>query len=114
MYLGFGLCFGFEHTPQGIKHGLRYMLKKALPNVPEINSIRSKAYAIIGLTHIQSEKIKSMVCELSWSLIKQYEKYRNDDWKWFEDIIAYCNFVLPWSLIEAYKVSGEKSFLIQP
>ena len=106
-----GYALAFEHTPQGIKHGLRYMLKKALPNVPEINSIRSKAYAIIGLTHIQSEKIKSMVCELSWSLIKQDEKYRNDDWKWFEDIIAYCNFVLPWSLIEAYKVSGEKRFL---
>ncbi len=54
---------------------------------------------------------RRLVYETALSLCSQYEVYKDREWKWFEDIVAYCNYVLPWSLIEAYRAAGERRFL---
>ncbi len=114
----FGRCIwamGFAvsnvHTPQGVRQGLTYLLNNALPHVPSLNSPRSKAYSIIGLSHLESEEARKLIIETARSLCRQYEEYRDGEWKWFENIVAYCNIVLAWSLIAAYKVTEEKDFL---
>lgn len=106
-----GFAVSNEHTPQGVKHGLLYILKKAMPHTVDLESPRAKAYTIIGLAHLDSEEARNLVFELAQSLCRQYEEYRDEDWKWFENIVAYCNNVLPWSLMAAYRVIKEKKFL---
>jgi hypothetical protein len=107
--LGFGLSN--EYTPQGVKHGLSHILKNAMPHAAALNSPRAKAYSIIGLARFEGEDARRLVFETAQSLCRQYEEYRDGEWKWFEDIVAYCNNVLPWSLISAHRATGEKKFL---
>jgi hypothetical protein len=106
-----GFALSNRHTPRGVKHGLSYMLRKAMPHVAALNSPRSKAYSIIGLAHLEGEGIRRLVFDMARSLCNQYDEFRDGEWKWFENIVAYCNNVLPWSLIKAYRATGEKKFL---
>jgi len=107
------ICYALsdKNTPKGVKYGLMHLLNKAMPNIAGLNSPRSKAYSIIGLTHLEDSQAASLIHELASSLCRQYEIYSDGEWKWFENIVAYCNSVLPWSLFLAYKVTGEKKFL---
>jgi uncharacterized protein YyaL (SSP411 family) len=107
--LGFALLN--KYTPKGIKYGLTHMLKNAMPHVASLNSPRAKAYSIIGLANLEGEESRRLVFEGAQSLCRRYEEHRDGDWKWFEDIVTYCNNVLPWSLISAYRATGEKRFL---
>jgi len=77
-----GFAVSNEHTPQGVKHGLLYILKKAMPHTVDLESPRAKAYTIIGLAHLDSEEARNLVFELAQSLCRQYEEYRDEDWKW--------------------------------
>jgi len=106
-----GFALSNEHTPQGVKYGLLHILRNAMPHVAALNSPRAKAYSTIGLAHFEGEEARNLIFEISQLLCRQYEKYRDGDWKWFENIVAYCNNVLPWSLIVAYRATGEKKFL---
>jgi len=107
----FGFALSNKRTPEGVKHALSHMLKKAMPHVAALNSPRSKAYSIIGLAHLKGEDMKSLVFETAQSLCSRYYEHKDGEWKWFEDTVTYCNYILPWSLIKAYKVTGEKKFL---
>lgn len=106
-----GFTLSSEYTPKGVKYGLSHIYRKAVPNVTSLSSPRAKAYSIIGLSHLEGDDTKKLVFETARSLCRQYEEYSDGEWKWFENIVAYCNNVLPWSLISAYKTTGEKRFL---
>ncbi|MEG6613521.1 glycosyltransferase [Pseudoclostridium thermosuccinogenes] len=106
-----GFAVSNEHTPQGVKHSLLHILKNAMPHATSLNSPRAKAYSAIGLSYLEGEEARNLVFDLSRSLCRHYEESRDGEWKWFEDIVAYCNSVIPWSLIAAYQVTGEKKFL---
>jgi hypothetical protein len=106
-----GFVLSHKHTPEGIKRALTHMLQRAMPNVPALISPRAKAYSIIGLAHLEDEVAKKLVFETARTLCCQYDEYKDGKWKWFENIVAYCNNVLPWSMTVAYKVTGEREFL---
>jgi hypothetical protein len=106
-----GFALSNRHTPKGVKYGLIHMLDKAMPHVTALQSPRSKAYAIIGLAHLEGEDKKRLIFETAQSLCRQYEAHKDAEWQWFENIATYCNHVLPWSLIEAHRAVGEKRFL---
>ncbi|MDK2788371.1 MAG: hypothetical protein PWP07_1616 [Epulopiscium sp.] len=105
-----GFALSHQITPAGIKGALSYMLQKAIPHVSALHYPRSKAYSILGLAQLDNEDAKRIVSEISNSLCSQYNDYKDGEWKWFENIVAYCNYVIPWALIEAYRVTGTKSF----
>ncbi len=107
--LGFALSCG--NTPKGLKYGLSHILQRALPNAANLKSPRAKAYSIVGLACLGGEAETGIVRELAQSLCDQYDMYRDSDWKWFENIISYCNYVMPWSLVKAYRITGEEKFL---
>lgn len=114
----FGRCLwalGFalknKYTPQGVKDGLSYLVKKAIPNVDKLTAPRAMAYSIIGLSHFDGKEEKNLVRNMAQSLCRLYDKYRDNDWKWYENDVTYCNNILPWSLMLAHKVTGEKRFL---
>ena len=106
-----GFALSGRHTPGGVKEGLSHMLKKAMPHVKALAFPRAKAYSIIGLTCLEGEDIKELALELAQSLCHQYDEHKDGEWKWFENSVTYCNHVLPWSLIRAYRALGEKRFL---
>jgi len=106
-----GFALSNKHTPKGVKYGLSYMIEKAMPHVTALNYPRSKAYSIIGLAHLEDEDIRNLVFKMAQSLCNQYEEHKDGQWKWFENIVTYCNNVLPWSLIKAYRATAEKKFL---
>ncbi|HPD00887.1 MAG TPA: glycosyltransferase [Acetivibrio sp.] len=105
-----GYALSNDNTPKGVKQGLSYILKNALPNVAGLNWLRSKAYSIIGLAGLEDKDAASLVFQIAQSLCRRYDEHRDGDWKWFENVVTYCNSVLPWSLIAAYRVTGEKRF----
>ncbi|WP_416200543.1 MAG: Glycosyltransferase [Thermocaproicibacter melissae] len=114
----FGRClwalgFALSHpcTPKGVKESLSYIMQKAMPHVSALHFLRSKAYSILGLASLESDDAKRIVSETAESLCSQYDGCKDGEWKWFEDTVTYCNHVLPWSLIEAYKVTGKDKFL---
>lgn len=106
------ICFALssEHTPQGVKHALVHILNNAIPHISSLISPRAKAYSIIGLAQLEDKKTRNLAYDLARSLCAQYDEHSSGHWKWFEDIVTYCNSILPWSLILAYKVTGEKKF----
>lgn len=106
-----GFALSHECTPRGVKHGLSHILKNAVPHAAALNSPRAKAYSVIGLAHLEHKEAISLVNEIAQSLCRQYEEYRDGEWKWFENIVAYCNSVLPWSLMAAYRAAGDKKLL---
>jgi len=106
-----GFALSNEYTPLGIKNGFSFLLKKAIPHISSLYAVRAKAYSIIGLAYLDGGEVKSLIYETAQSLCRKYEENRDGDWKWFEDAVTYCNNVLPWSLISAYRVTGEKKFL---
>lgn len=106
-----GFALSSDCTPIGVKQGLNFVLKKAMPHIAALEALRAKAYSIIGLAHLEGEEIKKLIYETAQSICQSYEEYRDGEWKWFENIVAYCNNVLPWSLLAAYSVTGEKKFL---
>ena len=107
------ICYALsgEHAPQGLKQGLMHILNKAMPHAASLKSPRAKAYTIIGLTRLEDEHAGRLSYELARSLCSQYETCRDGEWKWFEDVVTYCNSILPWSLILAYRAAGEQRFL---
>jgi len=105
-----GFAISNEATPPGVRNCLSYMLKRAEPNLENVESLRGKAYSIIGLTLAGGEKEKRLATGMAVSLCNEYDACSRGDWKWFEDRLTYSNFVLPWSLLAAYRASGEKRF----
>jgi hypothetical protein len=58
--------------PENIKNTCRYILDKALKHWPKLDSPRSKAYSIVGLSYIEeTEEIISLIDTLSMSLVRQ-------------------------------------------
>jgi len=76
-----------------------------------LSYLRGKAYSAIGLSFFDGDDSKELVFSIAQSLCCQYDEHKDGEWKWFEDVVSYCNSVLPWSLLTAYKVTGEKRFL---
>ncbi|WP_265446741.1 glycosyltransferase [Acetivibrio straminisolvens] len=107
--LGFALSCDF--TPKGIRHALLEIFNKAMPHADKLTYLRGKAYSAIGLSFFDNNDSKELVYNIAQSLCRQYDEHKDGEWKWFENIVAYCNNVLPWSLLAAYKVTGEKRFL---
>ncbi|SDF66654.1 glycosyltransferase [Sporolituus thermophilus] len=91
-----------DNLPHNIKKACRYMLTKALPNIQSLKWPRAKAYALIGLGYI-AEETKGLTESLAESLADQYERCRENEWRWFEESLTYSNAVLPWAMFVAYR-----------
>ncbi|WP_058486258.1 glycoside hydrolase family protein [Defluviitalea phaphyphila] len=106
-----GFSYSNKSTPKGIKLSLSYILKKAFPNVTSLCYSRGKAYSILGLSYINSQEAKNIIFKLATDICNQYDKYKDNKWKWFENDITYSNSVLPWALFVAYRILEENRFL---
>lgn len=79
-------------------------------------NLRGAAYAMRGLHSYlqrfpQADDLKNWARTLAVKIVEQYSRHYAPDWRWFEDIIAYDNAVVPHALYLAYSLTGQKEFL---
>lgn len=107
-----GYTMLMPHAPAGVKETCRLMLKKALPRLEKLGSLRSKAYVIIGLSYIAREiNISSELDKFADTLGRQFKLYSYDGWNWFEDILAYDSAVFVQAFFRAYKIMRAPDYL---
>ena len=120
----FGRCLwaaGFTASRPGLPAGIRgaaeFLLQQTIPGCGELTYLRSKAYAILGLSHLRDFKSRGMLSKLASDLADAYGRNagksrdgHNADtgWKWFEESINYCNAVLPRAMFAAYETAVDK------
>ncbi len=77
---------------------------KTLPTVTGCDSPRTWAYALIGIHEYfrrlngdcRAEEARLFLTD---QLIRLYEQNASNEWRWFEDVLAYGNAVMPHALI---------------
>jgi len=79
---------------------------KIFNHLTTFRSIRAIAYTVLGLLYfiekypeknIQSDLLDTLL----QFLVKEYKSAKNENWKWFEEIISYDNAIIPLSLLKA-------------
>ncbi|MCF6183842.1 MAG: glycosyl transferase, partial [Bacteroidales bacterium] len=85
----------------------------ALPNFIKLNSVRSIAFTLIGISHYlkrmsSDENLIRILKILANKLVVHYETNKTDKWKWFEPLLSYDNAILPLSLFHTYEIIGDR------
>lgn len=98
-----GTVLGRSNAP-ALQNVAGWLFEQALPVVLETTSPRTWAFTIIGiheyLRRFEGDSRASQVRdELAGRLLAYYKKTRSDDWRWYEDVLAYSNAVLPQAMI---------------
>lgn len=92
----------------GFNYAVKLMIDKALPNLNNLNFLRSKAYSLLGLYYIfryeKNYDIKRYIKKLTNDIIEEFNKNSSSEWNWFEDALIYDNGILPLSLLRSYLV----------
>ena len=91
---------------QGLRGAAGRLFEFSLPAVLEFSSPRAWAYTLLGiqeyLTSYPGDRDAQKVrAALSRRLLEMYESVRRQDWKWFENVVAYGNARLPQALLLA-------------
>jgi len=98
-------------TPDGMKEVCKILLSKSLPNAPNLQWLRAKAYSIIGLRYVATTQAYDCIRDLAGFLADRYKKHAIKKWHWFEDAMTYSNAVLPWAMFIAGKVVDNREWL---
>lgn len=137
----FGRCLwslGFTINSECLQNTVKYsalqMIKKALPNINNLEHIRGKAYSLIGLCLIYNaiykpnvkinsyalttdefesmkDKVKNYIENISKELKNNFEKFSDTTWKWFENKLTYSNSIIPLSLFRSYMITKKDVYL---
>ncbi len=80
------------------------LFEQTLPAISDTTSPRAWAFALIGIHEyvhrFAGDRRASQVRgELSGRLLALYQNHRVDEWRWYEDMLTYCNAALPQALL---------------
>ncbi len=92
----------------------KLIFDKATPIFDNLKSIRSIANTIVGVCHYLSSNMSDDIMierlrKLTHVLIEHYEINAHDDWKWFEELLAYDNALLPLAMLHAAEILKEEA-----
>ena len=84
-------------------------------HIPNL-SLRGKAYAIFGMRCYLKQfpgasDIKRYLHTAADDLVGFFERFSDEKWVWFENILSYDNAVLPHALFESYIATGNETYL---
>ncbi|MVT09032.1 glycosyltransferase [Chitinophaga tropicalis] len=112
MALGYLICDG---PSMQYKRTGEELFMRAYPHIHGLVSLRGIANSLIGLcrfiTHAPDNRKRETVSYLADKLITEYARYSDNEWKWFEDILAYDNAIIPLALLHAYEVTQYPPYL---
>jgi glycosyltransferase involved in cell wall biosynthesis len=91
----------------------RQIFFDAVPNFEKLQSIRSIANTIIGISYyLQSnphdEGLRKVLAMMALKLVNQYKQNKTENWLWFEELLAYDNAILPLSLLHAAGILNDE------
>lgn len=100
----------------GWKGAAGRMFELAVPAAIEFKSPRACAFALLGLQEyldsFPGDRAALSASEaLANRLLNSYRSYRSEDWKWFENGLAYSNARLPQALIRAGMRAGNEEMV---
>jgi hypothetical protein len=80
------------------------LFERALPAILETTSPRAWAFALIGIheylqRYAGDRRANQVREELAERLLVLYRSHRSDEWRWYEDILTYCNAALPHAML---------------
>jgi hypothetical protein len=98
------LGFAARHSAQAeVRLRALRCLDKALPALGQLSWLRSRAFALLGLSHWRhaepTPELDALATRLSAPLLDAYRRTASPDWRWFEDRLSYCNARLSEALI---------------
>lgn len=85
---------------------------RAKPHFDNLQSIRSIANTIIGITYylrsnMTDDAMIEKLRELTYKLIDHYNINNHDNWHWYEALLAYDNAILPLAMLHATSILRE-------
>lgn len=100
----------------GLARNAHRLIETSWRWLPRLDAPRARAFTLAGLYHLIGDPsgglpVQAQVVRLADSLVRQYRRYSHPGWRWFEDLLAYSNGVLPMALFLAYRVAGRKAHL---
>jgi glycosyltransferase involved in cell wall biosynthesis len=91
------------------------LLEELAPAIERTDSLRTVAFAVIGLTRppldAMPAPLRRLLGVLANRLLDVYTKFRTDKWRWFENNLTYDNARLPQALIAAGDRLGDVAML---
>jgi len=98
-----GTVLGRSSTP-ALPSMAGRLFEQALPAILDTTSPRAWAFALIGiheyLRRYAGDRMASQVREqLAGRLLSLYQSRRSDEWRWYEEVLTYCNAALPHALL---------------
>jgi glycosyltransferase involved in cell wall biosynthesis len=86
---------------------------KAKPHFDNLQSIRSIANTIIGITYylrsnMADDAMIEKLRELTYKLVDHYNINNHDGWHWYEALLAYDNAILPLAMLHATSILNEE------
>jgi Glycosyl transferases group 1 len=103
------------HPPRAVAAPSMRLLEEIADTVERTDSLRTMAFAVIGLTRpaldVLTPRLRQLLETLGKRLLDEYCGYRSDDWRWFEGSLTYDNARLPQALIAAGKRLGDRRML---
>ena len=86
---------------------------RAKPHFDNLQSIRSIANTIIGITYylrsnMSDDAMIEKLRELTYKLIDHYNINNRDGWHWYEALLAYDNAILPFAMLHATSILNEE------
>ncbi|MGB7291956.1 MAG: glycosyltransferase family 4 protein [Thermodesulfobacteriota bacterium] len=98
-----GTMLGRSNTP-ALHSMAGWLFEQALPAILDTTSPRAWAFALIGiheyLQRFAGDRMASQVREeLAGRLLALYQSHRSDEWRWYEEVLTYCNAALPHALL---------------
>ncbi len=86
---------------------------RAKPHFDNLQSIRSIANTIIGITYylrsnMSDDAMIEKLRELTYKLIDHYNINNRDGWHWYEALLAYDNAILPLAMLHATSILNEE------
>ena len=112
---GLGTVLGRSKNA-GLRGAAGRMFELAVPAAVEFRSPRACAFALLGLQEYLDSFPGDRAAlgasdELANRLLNSYRAHRTDDWKWFENGLAYSNARLPQALIRAGMRAGNEEMV---
>lgn len=110
--LGYAAAYPAHHAAGDAAAAL---LARVLPHVDALQSLRSRAYCILGLSYLVqgahpfANPVR--VAALADALLDEYQRNAATDWRWFESVLTYDNGRLPQALLLAGHVLREQRYL---
>ncbi|MCF8378916.1 MAG: glycosyltransferase family 4 protein [Bacteroidales bacterium] len=90
----------------------RMVFFDAAPNFEKLLSIRGIANTMVGMSCYLNgfpgdDTITEILRKLAFTLIRHFEENSSQKWRWFEQLLAYDNGMLPFALLKSAKILND-------